>query len=167
MKLIKGKVFIKDSDVIIAPYEEGKDYYQLIKEYNEKGYEQIILTTDFMTAILKFYFIQKKYSISDIHPLDEDEIEVKKRFENYVEIIKEDRDYFANLIEDLSILAEGKNSIDIFKIELKGKNAAGQRNMLFVQINGVITMTNDSYAEEESQICAIIKSHIMVNSYNE
>lgn len=166
MEFTKGKVFIKDSEVIIAPYEEGKDYYQLIRDYNEKGYEQIILTTDFMTTILKYYFIQKKYVISDIQPLDEEETELKNKLERFVEIIKEDRDNFAYLMEELGVLAEGKNSIDIFKIELKGKNAEGIRDMISVQINGIIMVSKDSYSDENVVISEIIKNHIMVNSNN-
>ena len=164
MNFKKGKVFIKEKAELI-PYIDGQDYYDLIKNCGNKGYTQIILTTDFILEIFKYYFIKRKFNLVEIIPLDDDEIEMKNKFKQYTTMLEEDRDNFTYIISDLDFLSKEKNSVDIFKIELKGSSLNGKRVRINIQINGIIHITDTCYEDEKAVLCEIINKHLSENRW--
>ncbi|WP_290716714.1 MULTISPECIES: hypothetical protein [Exiguobacterium] len=158
MNFTRGKVFSRNNNIEVLNYNLEDDYYSFIKKNSEKGYEQVILTTDFMLAILKYYFIDRKFTIKEIIPVDEEGFLVSK-FESYIERIEEDRDQFLKLLEEMDFLFYEKNALDIFKMELSGKNKFDERIRLNVQINGIINIKESCYEEEKENIRNVILTH--------
>ncbi|WP_322923597.1 hypothetical protein [Paenibacillus campi] len=159
MKFKKAKLFFKDNKINLVEYTVGTDYYEFIKQNSQNGYEQIILTTDFMLAIIKYYFIERRFNISEIVPVDEDEFLVNK-FKYYLEKIEENREQFMYLLSEMDFLFYEKNALDIFKIELSGKTLDEKRMRFSAQINGIIIIDENSYEKEKKVICNIVAGHL-------
>ncbi|MDF9597884.1 hypothetical protein P5808_28645 [Bacillus cereus] len=159
MNFTRAKIFSKENEIQMLEYGSDIEYYSFIKEKSEQGYEQVILTTDFMLAILKYYFIDRKFAIKGIVPVDEEESLVSK-FKYYIDKIEEDRVYFTYLLTELDFLFNEKNSLDIFKIELSGKSLSGERMRFNIQINGIVQIKDSCYQIEKDVLIKVITGHL-------
>lgn len=158
MNFKRAKIFNKENRIHIIEYKQNDDYYSFIKDNSEQGFEQVILTTDFMLAILKHYFLKRNFVIKEILPIDEDPFLVDK-FKSYLEKIEEDRGQFAYLLSEMDFLLHEKNALDIFKIELSGKSLSDERIRFNVQINGVVQIKDTCYEEEKEELIKVITAH--------
>lgn len=159
MEFRRAKIFSKENKVFLLDYDINDDYYAYIKKHSDEGYEQVILTTDFMLAILKHYFINRKFNLKEILPIDDEPFLVEK-FQRYLEMLEDDREKIIYFLSELDFLLYEKNALDIFKIELSGKSLSEKRTRFSAQINGIICINVPSYEEEKEELIKVISNHL-------
>ncbi|WP_426348678.1 hypothetical protein ACPWSR_13100 [Alloiococcus sp. CFN-8] len=164
MKMLLGKLFTKyydagNKEIINIGYnpEDYTDYYSFVKTQHVLGYRQVILTSEIMIELVKYYFLERKFKVVSIDLMEEDS-HLSSDLEYIIEKTTCDRAYFANLIKHLDFISE-KSSIDIKKIELAGKENNNYIKTFF-QVNGIVGVSRDEYNNELSKISPKIKRWI-------
>lgn len=154
-----GKIFINNNINTklfeVIEYDPSIDYYTYIKNYRDEGYDQVIITSELMIDTLKVYFYDKKCTITHVELLEHD-TQMENEIEEILNQLRIDRGYFNLLLEKLKCLIE-KNSIDIRKIELQWRED-GFTTALFMQVNGLLGITDEKYDSEKDKVLDIIKS---------
>lgn len=147
MKFVQHKLFINSSNegLIMKVVPDG-DYYAFVGKEMKSGLSQIVISSDIMVEILKFFFIEKKAKIVEIDFLEDDK-SYKEQFSKLVNEANNDRAYFFKLLEELSFLSIQK-TIDIKSIRFKFR-----RNELpidiMISVNGLITIGENLEAQSE------------------
>lgn len=152
MKNKYAKIFLDRVDNKILPisYSPTQDeYYKIVKENCQKGYKQIIITSNMMTSILKKYFYDKKFNIATLEFMEEDEA-LKTEVELILAKMRQERGYFGELLNKICFLST-ESAIDIKKIELKGRNDKDSAVSILLQVNGIFGI-NEKCFDEESKI---------------
>lgn len=157
MKMKSGKFYLKNDNITPIEYDKEMDYYKFVKKYNNLGYYQVILPSDVMIEILKYYFCDRKFKIVSVELLEEDD-DLSSEINFLIDQIGNDRDFFVDLVERLNFL-KSNSSVEIKKIELSSyKN--NESTLLYFQVNGVFGIDNDSYEKEIQYLSEIVERNI-------
>lgn len=158
MKNRYAKLFIDIDSKRIIPenYIPGQDdYYKIVKTNCEKGYKQVIITSRMMTSVLKSYFYDMHFRISDIEFMVDDS-ELKTEINNLLESIKQDRAYFGELLNKINFLSD-ESAIDIKNIELKSRTIDNKALSIRIQVNGVYAISENCFEEESIRLIDMIE----------
>lgn len=153
MQLQKAKFFWHVCDghkeVCYIPFDDNNEYYDFLKEYHDKGYRQIIITSELMANLMKFFVQEKNFSVYQIELMEDDE-ELDTELNDILQKMEMNRAYFDKLLSKIHFLSE-QSSIDINRIYFKGRV---QRIAVrfFIQANGIIGITHQSYNDIANQI---------------
>ncbi|WP_034538264.1 hypothetical protein [Carnobacterium inhibens] len=147
MELVQYKVFInnKNSRLDIIKILE-KDYYFFVRSTMNNGYSQIIISSDIMLKVLRKFFIEKKAKIVTIDFFEEDN-DYKNQLELLISSVNRDRDYFINLMDELSFLSE-KQSVDIKSIRIKYRKNDKPID-ISLSVNGLVKIGGNDKVDEE------------------
>ena len=162
MKYQHGKFFKKgfpsNKELVKIEYSPAKDeYYSFVKKQREKGFGQVIVTSEMMIKIIKDYFLEKKFRIAKIEFMIEDN-GLENEVNGILNKLYDDRGYFNLLVDKLMFLIE-ESSIDIKKIDLKGRSD-NKSTSIYVQVNGVFGINENDFLEESENMIRIIKGCI-------
>lgn len=150
---MKGKIFrlINSNQLKIEPYNDEYDYYEFIKNERKKGYQQFIITSEYMIKLLEVYFLIRKFRIIDISFIEEDAslIEDIEYFLNKLKKEEHSSDNFNILKKQLMVLND-EESIDIKKIVIQGRtlDCFDKETQITIMVNGVIFIDNESFFSE-------------------
>lgn len=161
-----NKLFIKNDNgikkIVPKPYDPAinKDYYSYVKRYCDKGFNQFIITSEYMMELLEYYFLERKFSITEIIFL-EDDLELEENISWHLERLTEDRAYYNKLIDRLKFLFDD-SSIDIKRIVLQGKLLDQKKGYMSImaQVNGIYSIDlkqEEHFNEENKKIISIIE----------
>lgn len=147
MKFVKAKLYIdKVKKVKVIPIKLNDNYYTDLRNYVNEGYKQIIVPSDAMIGILKKYFKERIARIHTIELLEEDS-DYTYQLNQILESIEDNRDYFVDLIEELSYLSE-KSTVEIksirFKYRLEDKPVD-----ISISVNGILTYSENTITIKE------------------
>lgn len=147
MKFVQRKLFINslNEGLIMKTVPDG-DYYAFVCKEMKSGLSQIVISSDIMVEILKFFFIEKKAKIVEIDFLEDDK-SYKDQFSKLVNEANNDRAYFFKLLEELSFLSMQK-TIDIKSIRLKFRKNELPIDIM-ISVNGLITIGENLEAQSE------------------
>lgn len=153
----KVKLFWKignpQKNIECIPYADGQDYYAFVKSNYDKGYRQIIISSEIMVELIK-EFALKGYTVTSIQFAEEDsDFDVEVR--NILSQISVNQAFFIQLIDTLNFLA-GSSSIEIQCIKLRGRLSDGTASSIFIQSNGIVGINPDALAQDSQNICAIV-----------
>lgn len=153
LKIRYAKIFKNVSDVgtklVNFDYSPAQDeYYTFVKKHCDEGFRQIIITSEIMIELVKHYFINRNFRISNIEFMIDDD-SLTSEIRTIIEKLNIDRAYLGQLIDKLKFLIE-ESSIDLKKIEMKGKTENSASISMFLQVNGVFGVTDNCYEEESS-----------------
>lgn len=157
MKKKSFKLFRNQENNIVGINYSNRDqqqYFSFIKEQQEKGFYQVIITSRLMLKILEKYFLEYNYKIEDLR-FEEDDEEVEKQKNYILDEIENDRGYFIKLVDKLKFLSKNL-SIDIYEMSLTSLKTYGN---IKIKVNGIIN-TDDIKFDEIENICEIIKENI-------
>ena len=152
MEMRKGKLFqnVETREIKVFPYDGVENYYTFIKETQDKGFRQSIITSDIMISLSEFLLLYNKCAITFIDFFIEDE-DLQSEIKPILEKMSKDRAYWAILKEKLEFLQK-KESIEIKKVEFKEMTPQGA--MISVFVNGILSISDigyDSFAEKVSK----------------
>lgn len=156
-----GKLFIKydESQKQIIPIEYNSnvdiDYYSFVKKNCSLGYNQIIITSEIMLELIKYYFLSRKFKIENIEFIEEDQ-ELSDEMDYILNQLLIDRGYLSVLIEKLEFISDN-SSIDIKRIQLSSGLNEENKFSLFIQVNGLCGIEEDFYDQEVNNIITEIK----------
>ena len=145
MKYKLAKFFKDDiGNIVVFDYSSQDDYYSFVKKYRDKGYSQVIITSEIMVDLIKYYFIERKFRLAALELIAMDP-ELHNELDTIINEMSEDRDYFSILLSRLDFLLE-ETSIDIKKVELNNKLDTS----IYLQVNGIFGISEKKY-DVESQ----------------
>lgn len=114
---------------------DGTDYYSFVRAKIDEGYSQIIISSSIMLQVLRKMFVEKKARIVKIDFI-EDDSDYLEQMDNLIASVNEDRDYFFDLMKELSFLAE-QESVEIRNIRIKYRKNEKPID-LSLSVNGLI-----------------------------
>lgn len=139
-----------ENKIVNIEYSPGNDYYEFIREQREAGFKQIIITSEIMLKIIDEYFLNRKMNISSIEFMVDDDC-LDKEVKSILNNMLSDRAYYNKLIDKIKFLIE-ESSIDIKKIELKGKLEDNTVISIFIQVNGILGINEDHFEDEAKRL---------------
>lgn len=135
-------------------YPSEDNYYELIKKYSDRGWMQVIISSDMMLYLLKYYFHRRGGRISDFVLLEDDN-EFCDEIRDLVEAVSKNREMFSVLLKHLCFLRD-ENSIEIQKISMNCMTENDEMSFVTIQSNGVVEI-DDTAGGEESNIKEIVE----------
>lgn len=135
--------------ICYVPFNDDCEYYVFLKEYHDKGYKQIIITSELMSGLMRFFCQEKNLSVYEIDLMEDDE-DLDAELNDILQKMESNRAYFGRLLDKLHFLSE-QSSIEINRINFKGRHD-GKPVRFFIQANGIIGIIPNSFDEIARQI---------------
>lgn len=136
MKFSQGKIFLdKNNRKIVMKIVPNGDYYSFVRESLVNGLKQVILPSDVLISTMQYLFKKKKAEIVHIEFLEEDD-EYNLLILKLIDAVKDNRDYFIDLMEELNYLS-GNQTAEIKCIRMKYREN-GILNDISLSVNGLI-----------------------------
>jgi len=159
MAFKSGKIFYDNKyNIELFEIEQNNNYYKYFRDKIDHGFKPIIISSNIMIKILKKYFTENKADIVSIVLLEEDP-EYQANINNIITTVKSNRDYFIDLVEEISFLSENDN------VEIKSLRFKYRKNQELVDIsitlNGSLNYSNNKSTEEELVGIKIILSEYL------
>ena len=141
-----GEIKIYDFD-----YDLKCDYYDFIKEYINRGFRQVILTSNIMLKVIERFIVDLNFDIYRIDFMEDDD-ELEYNVNTIIKEAEKNRIEYFKLFDLLESVRE-ESSIDIKKVYLKGKIESHTVD-IFLQVNGIVGISKN---ENKSMIEKIKK----------
>lgn len=139
------------------PFDDNCEYYDFLKKYHDKGYKQIIITSELMSNLMRVFCQEKNLSVYEIVLMEDDE-DLDAELKDILQKMESDRSYFERLLNEIRFLSE-QSSIDINRIYFKGRyNGVAVR--FFIQANGIIGVIPKFFEEVSGQIKAYLSEEL-------
>lgn len=143
--------------ICYIPFDDGCEYYDFLKKFHDKGYKQIIITSELMSDLMRFFCQEKNLSVYEIVLMEDDE-DLDAELKDILQKMELDRSYFERLLNEIRFLSE-QSSIDINRIYFKGRyNGVAVR--FFIQANGIIGVIPKFFDEVSGQIKAYLSEEL-------
>lgn len=145
----------KITNIEIPEYHyEDEDYYLFVKKNSDNGRIQVIVSSDLMIHLLKYYFYDRCGTILSINLVEEDD-DFHLAINEALELIKDNRDAFSLLLDRLYFL-RNENSIDIqdFLVRIPSEP---EPIFVTIQSNGVIHIEANSSSNEANNLKEIVR----------
>ncbi|MCI7098305.1 MAG: hypothetical protein MR966_05210 [Lachnospiraceae bacterium] len=159
MSFQNSKLYINNGRIENVEYNPSVNiYYSLVERYHKLGYKQIIISSNLMLEILKYYFVQRNYKICKIEFIEDDE-EFSEEINSIIRELATDRSKWNKFVNKIDFLIENY-SIDINKITMIGcnRNKSGSTE-ISVQLNGILIIDSEDYSFEVNSICNILERY--------
>lgn len=157
----KCKVFskiINDSRKIVCiDYDDSEDYYSFIKKNHEKGFIQVIITSQIMIQIIEELVFKRDFSVSNMEFMEEDD-SYNKDIKSLIVNNKDIKKYHNFIIRELEFLSE-KTSIEIKRISFK-KMEGDIPIMFYIQSNGILGVNREGFDYVSSEITKLVGKEI-------
>lgn len=158
MTNITGKLFQNIQTRKITPfrYDPSKqDYYKLIREAQEKGYSQSIITSDIMISLIEHFLLKHKVIITNIEFLVEDS-DLTSEIDFILNKLRENAAYWEILKNKLQFLSTD-SCIEIKKIDI---NCMDHVALVSIYVNGVFSVTENMYDAVAYELSSIVEDHV-------
>ena len=159
---VTGKLFVDFSSgekkLKKIDWDKNSDYYSFVRENNKKGLHQVILTSEIMMQLARYYFLERSLSVEAIEFIEEDS-ELLENIAFLLNHIKGDRGYWGELTKEINFLEEN-SSIDLKKITVSGREEQGAPVRIYFQVNGLFAITAPLYESESMKLMAIVEKYI-------
>lgn len=143
--------------ICYIPFDDSCEYYDFLKKFHDKGYKQIIITSELMSDLMRFFCQEKNLSVYKIVLMEDDE-DLDAELKDILQKMELDRSYFERLLNEIRFLSE-QSSIDINRIYFKGRyNGVAVR--FFIQANGIIGVIPKFFDEVSGQIKAYLSEEL-------
>jgi len=139
--------------ICYIPFDDSCEYYEFLKRYHDKGYKQIIITSELMSDLMRLFCQTKDLSVYRIDLMEDDE-DLDAELKDILQKMELDRIYFGRLLDKIHFLSE-QSSIDINRIYFKGRYD-GIALRFFIQANGIIGVVPKFFDEVARQIKAYL-----------
>lgn len=155
----KAKLFWKvtnnSKDVFCIPFNDNVEYYSFLKQYHDDGYHQIIITSEIMVTLIEHFVLEDEFSVYNIEFMEDDQ-DLMDEVADLLSTIADDRAYLGRLTQKLNFLSE-KSSIELHRVYLKGRNSEGIAINFYLQSNGIIGISRNSYSSISNEIGNLIE----------
>ena len=154
-----GKVFqnIRTREIVCFSYDPQQNYYDVVQDVSQKGYQQSIFTSSVMISLMEYFLLKHNIFVTAIEFLVEDTI-LDQEINILLGKMKDNGTYWEILKERLSFLSR-YDSIDIKKVNLTSRNGMGF--LLSLQVNGIFAVSENAYDSVSSEICKIVRRVIV------
>lgn len=151
MKTLFGKVFKSkiNDELSYNNYPPEVEYYSFVKGCADKGLRQVVITSEIMISLLKYYFITRRFEITEIEFMVDDE-DLSASIKALLQKLNADRAYWGELQKQLEFLNECA-SIDIKKICIKASSAENSF-LMFIQVNGIFGISENVFDIEATEL---------------
>lgn len=147
MNFTSEKLFFnRDYNVYSFEINQSNNYYKDVRQKFDNGYRPIIVSSDLMIDLLKKYFKEEKANIVNIELLEED-YDYQEELNGIIRSLKTDRDYFIDLVEELSFLSE-TNNIEIKRLRFKYRKDKELID-ISISLNGLLNYSDNQATKEE------------------
>lgn len=154
MRYKKMKLFWRINDisrnVFCIPFDDSEEYYSFLKKCHKNGYRQIIITSEIMVQLLKYFTLEENLSVYQLELAEDDEF-LQEEVSDLINKVLENGTYFIRLVERLNFLSE-KSSIDIQRVYFKGRDSKNIAINFYLQCNGIIGIDKEHYSLISSKI---------------
>ena len=137
-------------------YDPQPNYYDVIQEDSNNGYQQSIFTSSVMLSLMEYFLLKHNTLITEIEFLVED-TDLDKEIDVLLDKMKINGAYWKILRDKLSFLSK-YDSIDIKKVNITG--AEGTGFLLSLQVNGIIVVSENVYDSVSNEITKIMQEVI-------
>lgn len=153
-----GKLFqnIQTGKIQCFPYVLENDYYSLIKEAQNCGFRQCIITSDIMIQIIEFFMLKCKAELISIDFMIEDEL-LQDEINFILQKMKTNLAYWSTLKQKLFFISQN-DSIDIKNIKLRC--IEDKPYLLSIQVNGIINISQNAYEDVVKTVIKITEEFI-------
>jgi hypothetical protein len=155
----KAKLFWKKENMIecicSVPYDETVEYYTFLRNCKEKGYRQVIVTSEIMLQIIRKACLEKSYIVYKIEFAEED-LDLEQDIQDLIQITAKNSAYFGDLVEKIKIFSE-QSSIDLRRVYIKGAYEGSNTPRFFLQSNGILGTNKESYESLSKEISTIVE----------
>ena len=153
MKFLKGKLFqeVSSGKVVSVRYQDSDNYYDLIRDAQQKGLRQIIITSNIMLSLCEHFLLDKDIEVVSIDFLIEDH-ELTESVDAMIRSLSSNRAYWAILRRHLEFLQK-EDSIDIKTILFREKIDG---ELFSVYVNGIFEATDQYYAKISEVLAAYV-----------
>ncbi len=149
MKITKAKLFWKISDptkeIIAIPYTDNTEYYAFVKEKQDTGYCQVIITSETMICLIQRIFINQ-FRVFEIQMTESDD-DLNTEISNLLCCADSQKPTrWSELITLLRFVTES-TLIQIQRIRFKGRTANGIAVLGFIQSNGLLGVNEEAFGK--------------------
>ena len=144
--------------IVDLPYSEDEDYYSYLKKWYDQGYRQVIVSSEIMLELISDYVVDKRLIPYEINFAEEDE-ELVHEINHYLAQLKKKPSIIVKLLNKLRFSCD-ESSIDMKRIYFKGC-IDNFYIAMFIQSNGIIGISQDSYDYFFPEICTRIQRSIL------
>lgn len=146
-----------ERQICYIPFDDNCEYYDFLRKYHDKGYKQIIITSEFMSDLMRVFCQEQNLSVYEIDLMEDDE-DLDAELKNILQQMESDRIYFERLLSEIKFLSE-QSSIDINRIYFKGRyNGVAVR--FFIQANGIIGVVPNFFNKVAGRIKAYLSEEL-------
>lgn len=154
----KYKLFWKLGDtnksISKCSFNDDDEYYSFLKKKYDEGFRQIIISSEAMIKLIKYFVIKQDLKISEIQ-FNEEDPSLSEEVDALLEEIKYRPILFTILLEKLTFLSEDC-SIDINRIYMTKKC----NTSFFIQSNGIIGFSGNEDEGILNEICSLLKEYL-------
>lgn len=154
----KAKLFWCNDDennIIAIPLVDDSDYYSFLRSCHNKGYRQIVVTSEIMMQIIR-NVCSHDMRITKIEFMEEDP-ELDQEISNLLQVINNSPARLIDLIEKLEFLSE-RSSIELKSIYVKQPYSPEERiKSFYIQSNGIIGVNPESFDSVINELSATVK----------
>lgn len=157
MKFKKAKLFWIENlkRIESIPYDGDIEYYAFLRKYREKGYKQVVITSEIMIQIIKEAYLKNQYHVYKMEFVEEDD-DLQQEINALLSLIEQNSGYLTELLDKLKFLSE-KSSIDLKRIYVKGEDTESNPVVFFVQSNGIIGINSSAFLSISKELCGLVE----------
>lgn len=151
------KLFLNRDKVICVEYDPDIDnYYSFVKSNHQKGYKQIMLTSEMMIDIVMYIIDNYNCKITDFEFIEDDEDFKQQLLDTIVPFSKSKMNVF---VEKLDFLMQ-EYSLDIKTVNISGQ-IDGHSMDVCMHMNGVMTIDKNNYILLNKKIAKKVEGFIL------
>lgn len=146
MKMNKTKLFKqggKERKIISIPFSDEIEYYTFLQSQYKAGYRQIIVSSEAMIELIKFFVVHEGFVLYSIEFVEDDD-ELNSEINSILNRMEKNPVYTTILFDKLKFVAEN-SSIDIQRIKMKGRVDDKIVADFYIQSNGIIGISESAY----------------------
>ena len=150
-----GKIFqnIQTREIECFSYDPNHNYYDMVQDASEKGYQQSIFTSSVMISLIEYFLLKHNAFVTGIQFLAEDTA-LSQEIKMLLDKLKDNGAYWEILKEKLSFLSR-YDSIDIKEVKITGKDGMGF--LLSLQVNGIFIVSENAYDSVSDEISKVVR----------
>lgn len=150
-----GKIFqnVHSRDVECFSYDPHQDYYAMVQNHIQNGYQQTIFTSAVMLSLAEHFLLEHAATITRIEfvstdkTLDDEIYSILNQMNSngaYWEVLKKRLDFLSRY-----------DSIDIKKVEIRCNQ--GEGFLVTLQLNGIVIISENAYDAVAKEIKTVVR----------
>lgn len=161
MTFKKAKLFWKKENdeyhIRSIPYDDTLNYYAFLQTYKEKGYKQIIITSEIMIQVIRESCLGKNHFVQKIEL--ENNPALEKEIQDVIQLTTKNLAYFCDLIEKIKSASQ-QSSLILKKTYMQRIHNGTYEPAFFLQSNGILGINTIIYDSVAKEISTMIEKHL-------